>query len=279
MHHHDRPRPSRRPGFTLFQVLVVLAILAILFALLLPAVVKARATASRTQCVNHLKMIGLATHNFHDINGCLPRESDLKPYNLQSVFVAILPYVEYQHIVEFDKKTGAGRLTKRDVAVKPYLCPDRRSPEQAVIRADYAAANWDFVGLDKRSQTILSGNKTKVGGVALGAITNTDGSASTLLLAHKGMAKTAYQASKDDAFDTAPFTGTHADRFRKPTGFVKDKEDTPSTVHGSPHETAMPCLFADGTVRSLSYKLEAKVASMLWAWNDGLVIPAKDLGN
>ena len=65
---------SRR-GFTLIELLVVIAIIAVLIALLLPAVQAAREAARRAQCVNNMKQIGIAMHNYHDANGSLPPAS------------------------------------------------------------------------------------------------------------------------------------------------------------------------------------------------------------
>ena len=61
-----------RRGFTLIELLVVIAIIAVLIALLLPAVQAAREAARRAQCVNNLKQLGLASHNYLSSQGLFP---------------------------------------------------------------------------------------------------------------------------------------------------------------------------------------------------------------
>ena len=103
---------NRRPGFTLFQLLIVLAVLAILLGLLLPAVAKVRQAAARAQSSNNLKQLGLAIHNYADSNrNLLPSGIDANGF---SAITKLLPDVEANDVYKsinqnkpFDDKANA----------------------------------------------------------------------------------------------------------------------------------------------------------------------------
>jgi prepilin-type N-terminal cleavage/methylation domain-containing protein len=98
-----KPRAMR--GFTLVELLVVIAIIGILVALLLPAVQAAREAARRSQCVNNLKQIVLAQHNYHDTHKeFAPASSWGRPEDNQrrswSEKVMLLPFLEQRGAFE-----------------------------------------------------------------------------------------------------------------------------------------------------------------------------------
>jgi prepilin-type N-terminal cleavage/methylation domain-containing protein len=68
----SRSKRYGRGGFTLVELLAVIGIVAVLIALLVPAIQKVRGAAARTQSLNHLKQMSLACQNFHDVNETLP---------------------------------------------------------------------------------------------------------------------------------------------------------------------------------------------------------------
>jgi len=119
-----------RQGFTLIELLVVIAIIAVLISLLLPAVQQAREAARRSQCKNHLKQLGLATHNFHDTYTHLPwsaRQIDVNGvWNIGSLFYWILPYIEQGPLYQQSNNNMWTAVDGRPVCrhlITSYLCP------------------------------------------------------------------------------------------------------------------------------------------------------------
>src|SRR6266404_808405 len=128
-------RRSRRhclSAFTLVELLVVIAIIGVLVALLLPAVQAAREAARRSSCQNNLRQIGVAFHNFHDVNNAFPPLRLAGGDGWATCFVMIMPYVEQQSL--YDRWDLTLRYSQQNVQaqqpqIKTYYCPGRRSPK------------------------------------------------------------------------------------------------------------------------------------------------------
>ncbi len=143
--------PKSLHGFTLVELLVVIAIIGVLVALLLPAVQAARESARRTQCINHLKQIGLALHNYHDSHKSLPfataypktSGTSSTPLEVNGTWAsAILPYLERQNhynLFDFSQQlfSPANELAVTTV-VPGYICPSDEAASEPILenRAD-----------------------------------------------------------------------------------------------------------------------------------------------
>lgn len=132
-----------KSGFTLVELLVVIAIIGILISMLLPAVQNVREAARRTECMNNLRQVGLATISFHDAHRAFPpaRTADSNQVfplfaknGPDSWFVRILPFVEQNNIYkEWDLTEKYANQPEVAVStpVATFLCPSRHSISNA----------------------------------------------------------------------------------------------------------------------------------------------------
>ena len=126
--------PKRPAGFSLIELLVVLAIIGVLIALLLPAIQKVRETANRIQCANNLKQIGLAIHGYHETFRQLPcsRIHQAASGGWPAWCVQIFPFVEQQNLFQkwdLARDYFSQVPEARRTPLKLYFCPTRRGPE------------------------------------------------------------------------------------------------------------------------------------------------------
>lgn len=131
------PLRPRSQGFTLVELLVVIAIIGILIALLLPAVQAAREAARRSDCQNKMKQLGLALHNYHDINRHFPAGAEEQVYkrpNTNNSYVSgtswivfILPQMEQsaaQELYDFTQSyTATVNRRVGNIEVPGLKCP------------------------------------------------------------------------------------------------------------------------------------------------------------
>ncbi len=139
---------SRR-GFTLIELLVVLAIIGVLIALLVPAVQRVREAASRMQCQNNLRQLGLALHGYHGIAGSFPPgliTSQISLTNAEATgFTLLLPHLEQDNtrrLYQFDLPWyDPSNATAVAAQVPLFFCPSNRGGGSIELTA--IAAEWN----------------------------------------------------------------------------------------------------------------------------------------
>jgi len=193
-----------RAAFTLIELLVVIAIIALLIGLLMPAVQKLREGASRAQCMNNMKQIGLALHSHQSSYGGLPpgivtpQAPTFAPTwdSYWSWMGKILPFVEQQQVSDQAKTYASTNPFSNSSAfinpvaglpMKIYTCP--QDPRGVLVTAPYGAPYNHPFGL-----TMYLGNCGTNGGTADGVLYEnskvrltdiTDGTSNTIMVGER----------------------------------------------------------------------------------------------
>src|SRR5262245_12162676 len=133
-----------RRGFTLVELLAVIAIIGVLVSLLLPAVQAPREAARRMSCTNNQRQMGVALHNFHDANGTFPpggvtNGACCGTQSGPTWTIFILPYIEQQALYDRYDQTVANEHANngfvRTAFVKTYSCPDDMLIKKTMVPA------------------------------------------------------------------------------------------------------------------------------------------------
>jgi prepilin-type processing-associated H-X9-DG protein/prepilin-type N-terminal cleavage/methylation domain-containing protein len=248
---------SRRPpAFTLVELLIVLAIVAVLIGLLVPAVQKTREAANRIRCVNNLRQIGIALHHYHDTYDTFPPggiewrppRNTTKRQLAWGVF--LLPYLEQENVYRslnlstpFDSPENAQGAA---AVLSVFLCPSKP-------RASYQSEGrgvCDYGGIFGQA---LFGNNNPPNGTLLfdkpiRIPMITDGTSCTLMLAEDTQRDDATWIDAMNLFDVAAPINQ---------GPVDDPD-----IH-SAHGGGANGLFADGSVRFLPETLDVHLLAAI----------------
>ncbi|WP_437201541.1 DUF1559 family PulG-like putative transporter [Planctomicrobium sp. SH664] len=162
MHRAPRQPPwNRRSGLTILELLVTSSVISLLTALLLPSVMSAREAARRLECTNHLRQLGLALHNYHDLQSSLPAAwQDDASGSAYGWGVPLLPYLDQQPLFTAIDR----RLTFSDPQHGPvhslglplFRCPSDVSP--ATFELFEAGADTPFLTLASANYLGVYGN-------------------------------------------------------------------------------------------------------------------------
>ncbi|WP_165075933.1 DUF1559 domain-containing protein [Paludisphaera rhizosphaerae] len=204
-----------RAAFTLIELLVVIAIIAVLISLLLPAVQAAREAARRAQCVNNLKQMGLACHNYNSTHARFPMGGTTyfklpgggcSITRQHTVFSFLLGYMEQSNVYnninfyfaagaantdpEYGVPPGLVQQTAFSTNISTFVCPSDQgqvptSTDQNTYRQGSYAGNvgtWDIIRLTTSNCAPYEGNGPLGINMCYSEAALTDGTSNTLMI-------------------------------------------------------------------------------------------------
>lgn len=302
---------TRRGAFTLIELLVVIAIIGVLIGLLLPAVQKVREAASRMQCSNNLKQIGIAIHGYQSTTGFIV-PSRLNYNGGATWALMILPHLEQDNFHrqwDFTKWYYNHPDAVRATQVKLFYCPSRRIPELSTAGdgpdtpwsgslPHYPGALGDYACSSGNSQIEFNTDK------ATGAFIIAEYSYSTTASPHimgkwrarlrfasilDGLSNTIFIGEKhvkNGQFgvvgngDGSIWNGDHPNVVYRVAGdahqLARHENENLELRFGSAHDGVVQFMMGDGSVRSLAKTATGTLLSRLTQRADRLPIPSED---
>jgi prepilin-type N-terminal cleavage/methylation domain-containing protein/prepilin-type processing-associated H-X9-DG protein len=265
-----------RQGMSLIELLVVLAIIGILFALMAAAVQRVRASAARLECANNLKQLGIGLHQYHDTYKTLPPgmsyQAGAAPYLYMSWHTRVLPFIEQPGL--WDQAEKAYALIRDpffynpphplDAVLSLYGCPADGGP---FVSATTHVAVTSYLGLQGTSQVRRNGVLFVDSNVRFAEVT--DGLSNTLFVGERppnadkgwGYWYAGWGADQDGTGDMV--LGVRSRNIgllesECPPGPYEFVPGTPNNLcdvlhFWSLHNGGANFLFGDGTVHFLSY--------------------------
>jgi prepilin-type N-terminal cleavage/methylation domain-containing protein/prepilin-type processing-associated H-X9-DG protein len=283
-------------GFTLIELIVSIAIIAVLIGLLLPALHRVRDAGYRMACGNNLRQVGLALQGYHDANRSLPPGMTYRPQLYLSWCARILPYLEHQAL--WERTRQAYTQSRRPFTNPPhvglntvlpiYVCPADGRTDTVVQPENLAVAFTHYLG--------VSGSRPAYEGVlfpnsAVRLTDVSDGTAHTLLVGERppGPDETGnlryawwYAGVGQDGSGSADSTLSVRARnrsFRHPTcprgpyPFGPGDGENPCDIFHfwSRHFGGAHFLFCDGSVRFLAYSSDPIMPALATRAGDEVV--------
>lgn len=292
-----------RRGFTLIELLVVIGIIAVLIALLLPAVQQAREAARRTECKNNLKQIGIALHSYHDAHNTFP-PGYIRPHGT-SWHYHLLPYLDQANVynlVSFAGYTGTtsaasiwitgNNLVAVETVIPVFRCPSDPTPAQENNAMIERRAHGNYLGcadsLETMDGSASLGAPFKNGVFYRDSRTRiqdiTDGSSSTIGVGEatnhiEGLNQDHWYIGSPEVEKTGP-TELSTSEFSEFLGsmgpplnmFYDGPNSSEEMSFRSVHEGIVQFLLMDGSVRTINENIDELVRRALATRSGGEVI-------